>query len=64
MQDFFSANKVSLTVMQKQLQEMAQSRKGGNSIVTVSNAAVLEPNAVGPLAIVGEKFKTTITRNG
>nr|XP_031829357.1 potassium channel subfamily K member 13-like isoform X2 [Nomia melanderi] len=62
MQDFFSANKVSLVVMQKQLHEMAQLRKDGN-IATVSNAGTLKPDAVGPLAIVSEKFKSKINRH-
>ncbi|KZC14093.1 PREDICTED: potassium channel subfamily K member 13-like [Dufourea novaeangliae] len=63
MKDFFSANKVSLTVMQKQLHEMAQLQKGGTSIATVSNASALKPDAVGPLAIVSEKFKSKICKN-
>ncbi|XP_076766103.1 potassium channel subfamily K member 13-like [Xylocopa sonorina] len=64
MQDFFSANKVSLTVMQKELQEMAQVEKGGGLNTTVSNAVVLKPDAVGPLAIVSEKFKSKVSRQG
>ncbi|XP_076629368.1 potassium channel subfamily K member 13-like [Colletes latitarsis] len=63
MQDFFSANKVSLTVMQKQLEETAESQRGGSLIGTVSNAAILEPDAVGPLAIVSEKFQSKTTRD-
>lgn len=55
-QDFFSANKVSLTVMQKQLDEMAQLQKGGSPAPTMSNTAV------GPLAIVSEKFRSKISR--
>ncbi|CAK9830363.1 Potassium channel subfamily K member 13 [Anthophora retusa] len=62
MKDFFSANKVSLTVMQKQLHEMAQLQKDGGSIATASSAIGLGPDAVGPLAIVSEKFKSKISR--
>ncbi|XP_076389646.1 potassium channel subfamily K member 13-like isoform X2 [Megachile rotundata] len=61
MKDFFSANNVSLIVMQKQLHEMAQSQKG-SSIATTSNAAH-KPDAVGPLAIVSEKFQSKVSRN-
>ncbi|KOC69037.1 Potassium channel subfamily K member 13 [Habropoda laboriosa] len=62
MQDFFSANKVTLTVMQKQLDEMAQLQKDGVSIATASSAVGFRPDAVGPLAIVSEKFKSQISR--
>ncbi|KAK9307875.1 hypothetical protein QLX08_001939 [Tetragonisca angustula] len=62
MQDFFSANKVSLAVMQKELYEMAQLQKGTNLNTTASNTHVLKSDAVGPLAIVSEKFKNKIPR--
>lgn len=61
MKDFFSANKVALAVMQKQLDEMAQMEKG-SSIATVSNASVVKRDAVGPLAIVSEKFKSKVSK--
>ncbi|XP_076297650.1 potassium channel subfamily K member 13-like isoform X2 [Lasioglossum baleicum] len=57
MQDLFSANNVSLAAMQKQLQEMAQLRKGVSSTGTA-----IRPDAVGPLAIVSEKFQSKINR--
>ncbi|XP_017891674.1 potassium channel subfamily K member 13-like [Ceratina calcarata] len=60
MKDFFSANKVSLTVMQKELHEMAQMRKGGSSTTTFNTA--VKPDAVGPLAIVSETLKGKISR--
>lgn len=62
MQDFFSANKVSLAVMQKELFEMAQSQKGASVGTVASNAVVLKSDAVGPLAIVTEKFKNKMSR--
>ncbi|XP_033204256.1 potassium channel subfamily K member 13-like isoform X1 [Bombus vancouverensis nearcticus] len=62
MQDFFSANKVSLAVMQKELYEMAQSQKGASVGTIASNAVVLKSDAVGPLAIVTEKFKNKMSR--
>lgn len=62
MQDFFSANKVSLAVMQKELYEMAQLQKGASLSTTASNINVLKSDAVGPLAIVSEKFKNKISR--
>ncbi|XP_076239929.1 potassium channel subfamily K member 13-like [Calliopsis andreniformis] len=60
MKDFFSANKVALAVMQKQLDEMAQVQKG-SSIATVSHTSC-KPDAVGPLAIVSEKFKSKVSK--
>ncbi|XP_076544749.1 potassium channel subfamily K member 13-like [Osmia lignaria lignaria] len=62
MKDFFSANNVSLIVMQKQLHEMAQLQRGTSSIAAASNT-VIKPDAVGPLAIVSEKFQSKISRN-
>lgn len=64
MKDFFSANKVSLAVMQKHLYESAQIQKGGvncgggssTSPTTHNQSVNFKPNAFGPLAIASEKF--------
>lgn len=58
MKDFFSANKVSLAVMQKQLYESAQIHRGGGSTATTPHHQPVfnKQSAVGPLAIASEKF--------
>ncbi|XP_046610141.1 potassium channel subfamily K member 13-like [Neodiprion virginianus] len=59
MKDFFSANKVSLAVMQKTLYETAQMQRGGgtpSNSTTPHHQPAFKPGAVGPLAIASEKF--------
>ncbi|XP_012252606.2 potassium channel subfamily K member 13-like [Athalia rosae] len=58
MKDFFSANKVSLAVMQKHLHETAQMHRGGggSTSATPHHQPAFKPGAVGPLAIASEKF--------
>lgn len=57
MSDLLRANKVSLAVMQKQLYETAQR---GTPVLLPQRALQendsFKPGAVGPLAIVSEKF--------
>ncbi|XP_066596849.1 potassium channel subfamily K member 13-like [Prorops nasuta] len=65
MEDFLSANHVVLAVMQKQLHEADQMKKGHGPVTPTPNPSRrLKPGAVGPLAIASEKFeiKTTINR--
>lgn len=58
MSDLLRANKVSLAIMQKQLYETAQ--RGGAPVLLPQRALqdrdAFKPGAVGPLAIVSEKF--------
>ncbi|KAK8758048.1 hypothetical protein V5799_004319 [Amblyomma americanum] len=58
MSDLLRANKVSLAIMQKQLYETAQ--RGGAPVLLPPRALqekdAFKPGAVGPLAIVSEKF--------